>query len=203
MLSSSILNKLYPGNAIFQQQLVKMKRAKENFTVERKPKKTRRRSRLLLSKSSFSGKKIPDLSTLSECKSGIAKDVVKLNDNFRTIKRNLRNISTAEGRKRPTGGKSYVHIKPRYNMAKNFYKGSKELQNRLVNFTRTRRKERPTSACSSPTKMGRENDSMEEVGIFDVENALSGTKIQPESEVPMREVKDYQNLPIDNSRSEY
>ncbi|CAI2372228.1 unnamed protein product [Moneuplotes crassus] len=203
VLSNSILNKLHPGNAIFTQQLSKMKLAKENFNIETKEKKVRRKSKTLASKSSFSTNKIPDLSTLNECQSGIAKEVCKLNDNFKKTTENFHNMPCKEKTlKRPAGGRIYGHIKSRYKLALAKVRNGKDTKKRLRRFTRNGRRVRPSSACSSPTKLGRSYDSIQDAQCSEVDDTFTITKIGVDEHVPMREVRDYSNIGGNTSQNQ-
>mmetsp|Transcript_31911 Transcript_31911/g.28267 ORF Transcript_31911/g.28267 Transcript_31911/m.28267 type:complete len:266 (+) Transcript_31911:118-915(+) len=200
VLSKSILNKLYPGNAIFNQQLDKLKVEKENFEVEqKKSKKTRKRSKNLLSLISNSSRRMPTINLDHRRSGSLEKEIIQLNNNFKASTQNFNYlVKPTKGRKRPKGGKEYEHIKSKYKEAIQRI-NLKSDDKILGNFTRSRRRLRPTSACSSPTKLGRSNDSISPKE----EKEFTICQVDLEDEVPMREVKDYNNYKLSTIENEY
>ena len=136
VLSKSILNKLYPGNAIFKQQLNKLKVDKENYEVEqKKQKRGRKKSKNFVSLFTGSNKKIPKLDFYRENSGSLEKDLVQLNNKFQTITENFNNFAKEnQGQKRPIGGKEYEHVKPRYKQALKKISVKSKTRKRLNNF---------------------------------------------------------------------
>ena len=206
VLSNSILNKLHPGNAIFKQQLHKLQVDKENFQEEKKKKEkhSRKKNKNLTSQHSFSNKKIPDIKLFSNAQSDVGKEWIQLNEKFKTITQNFNSIDIPDkNRKRPTGGRKYEHVKPRYKIELKKIKHNSKAHKNLRNFTRKHKRMRPSSACSSPTKLGCSYGSIEETPISEWESNFSILKIKWDKEVRIKEIKDYTNLWASETQNDY
>lgn len=100
-------------------------------------------------------------STTVKVKSDLSLDLKRLNEKFEyNIEEFNQIVPKDASKKRPVGGKQYKDIKPRYKVA---LKNLKRIDlNRRTILTQGRnRRLRPTSACSSPTKMGNAYEDIE------------------------------------------
>ena len=138
----------------------------------------------------------------------LAKLTEKVNTEFDQFKQILpKDI----GYKRPIGGKNYQHIKSKYKMSKNLELSTEEKDSKTRN-----RRLRPSSACSSPTKMGETYGRIEEIrpnrnkklkltigniGIK-TKNNTTINGVHPEQEMAMFDFSDSSNqgkICLDNS----
>lgn len=129
ILSSSILNKLHPGNAIFRQQINKLKQEKENYQEQqmKNEKKRRRRGR---NSRFLSSNLIPSQSNdqngsrrsihPGEPRNELESELLKISEQEAQNSLYLHSMATqAKSVSRPVGGKNYQHVKPKYKNAVN------------------------------------------------------------------------------------
>jgi hypothetical protein len=92
-------------------------------------------------------------SVYEDPKSELGADLAKLTENFADKAEQFNQLVSKDAKeKRPAGGKSYQHIKSRYRRAVENFKNAKV--HKTLSTHNKRRRLRPSSACSSPTKLG-------------------------------------------------
>ena len=168
-LSNSILNKLHPSNAIFMQQIDRLKKEKENYQLDqqRLDNKRKRRKRNSIN---HSLKRVPSTysgnsgswkqSVINEVKTELEKELLRINEREHMSSILLKQITANnKAASRPIGGRNYKHIKSRF---KDIVSKTKHgaLSNAFIE-RRENKRLRPSSAWSSPTKIGNGYDKIE------------------------------------------